>query len=87
MNEKIKAGTGVTVADFQNQLIAGGNKKTFNFDFRKRVSTGQCYKCRSDYLKFSEKGICQNCLQRTEFIIRERLLAQRKIYCREGSQR
>ncbi len=72
MNGKIKAGTGATVADFQNHLIAGSNQRDFNFDFKKRFKARQCFKCQSDYMKFSVEGVCQSCLQRIEFIIRER---------------
>lgn len=71
MKGKVKAGTGATVADFQNHLIAGSNQRNFNYDFKKTIRARQCFKCQSDYMKFSVEGVCQNCLQQIEFIIWE----------------
>jgi len=32
----------------------------------------QCRKCGSDFMKAALDGLCQDCLQRAEFVIRER---------------
>lgn len=43
----------------------------FEFDNNKNNRTGQCIRCKSDYMKYAIKGYCQNCIQRCEFISRE----------------
>jgi len=32
----------------------------------------QCKYCRSDYMRFSDNGICQRCQQHAEYVARER---------------
>ena len=51
----------------------------FVFDSNKYNGFGQCFQCRSDYMKFSFKGFCQRCLQKVEFISREHPQVLRKI--------
>ncbi len=41
-------------------------------NYRPSWLTKQCTKCRSDYMKFAVDGFCQRCLQRVEFILREK---------------
>jgi hypothetical protein len=73
MHTKGKAGTGVTVTDLGNHSIAGGNRKSFSAsNYRQSRFASQCLGCKSDYMKFSHSGYCQDCQQRVEFIRRER---------------
>ena len=60
-----------------------GSKPNLNGHLRNRFSVFndtqsgslvQCQKCGSDYMRFSLNGYCQRCLQRVEFIQREKLL-------------
>lgn len=60
MNIKSKADAsniGFYPIDFFN-----GNQKALSaFDFNRKQMRGQCVKCRSDYMKFSVNGFCQDC--------------------------
>ena len=71
---KRKAVAGSIATGFSNQNLnfAGGKYQGFDLsDYRQNRNSGQCRKCRSDYMKHSWDGLCQDCLQRVEFIMRE----------------
>jgi hypothetical protein len=72
MHTKEKAGTVATVSSLQNHSIAGGNQRISAFNYRQNRFASQCLGCKSDYMKFSHSGYCQDCQQRVEFIRRER---------------
>ena len=75
MKANSKAGATNTGSKPKTFLIAGGNQKRFDhFYYRQFDNYGQsarCRKCKSDYMKFSLNGYCQNCIQKVEFIVRE----------------
>jgi len=71
MFKQTKAGAS-TPAQNQKLIYADGKEEYSGFfNYRKSADSGQCKKCRSDYMKFSVDGFCQNCQQKVEFIVRE----------------
>jgi hypothetical protein len=73
MNKNEKAGYGRHRSGSNQNYFASGKNKGFDLsDYRQNRNSGQCRKCRSDYMKHSRDGLCQDCLQRVEFIMRER---------------
>ncbi len=61
------------------------NQKAFSaFNFRKSKPLGQCINCKSDYLRFAVDSCCQDCLQRIEFITRERPQMTEKLFPQGG---
>lgn len=47
------------------------NNRRIGFDYNRNMQQRQCKKCGSDYMKFSFQGLCQDCLQKGEYIVRE----------------
>ncbi len=74
MNSHIrKAEQGVILnGSLQNQSNRGRNRNGIDVsNYRHFRHSGQCKKCRSDYMKYSYDDYCQDCQQRVEFIRRE----------------
>ena len=75
LNEKAGMVATITGSKPKTFIIAGGKSKRFDlFYYRQFANHGQsvrCRKCKSDYMKFSLDGYCQNCQQKVEFIVRE----------------
>jgi protein-arginine kinase activator protein McsA len=68
-NEKGVAGNNAT---YQNIQFTGGKQGFDVFNYRRNLNNFQCKTCGGDYGKFATKsGVCQNCQQRVEFVIRE----------------
>jgi len=67
-NEKSRSGNSGSRTNLNGHLrkpFLNANRKGF-------LGSNQCKKCGSDYLRFALAGYCQRCLQRLEFVIRER---------------
>jgi hypothetical protein len=47
------------------------NQPIFRVNSNKIGDLSKCVQCRSDYMKFSVQGVCQDCQQKVEFILRE----------------
>lgn len=75
MYKNVKAASGSNRSDgFRNQSIKQfrGVQQSAFFDFRRNRNNFQCRKCGSDYWRYSTAdGICIDCQQRAEFIVRE----------------
>lgn len=63
-------------ADAEN--IGGKRSKTYHSsqpfqrsNYSRNNDFGQCLRCRSDYMKFALNGVCQDCQQKVEYIVRE----------------
>lgn len=74
-NKNAKAATVSIIGGFHQNLnnFTGGKIKGFDaFNYRQNFNNFQCKHCGGDYGKFATKdGVCQNCQQRVEFVIRE----------------
>lgn len=47
------------------------SKQFFDYQLTQVQNSHQCHGCRSDYMRFSQDGFCQWCLQRFEHESRE----------------
>ena len=68
----------------QFQNIHGALNRLSVVDYTRLNNSRQCKKCCSDYMKFSIDGYCQKCVQRVEFIMRERPQILQKLKHRGG---
>ena len=70
MNKKI--GDAGNIASYQNLQFASGKNKDFDvYKYTRNFNVFQCKTCGGDYQRHAENGICLNCQQRVEFIVRE----------------
>jgi len=73
MKTKEKSRLGLISGFLNNHLNTGGKQKTFDaFDFTYNSMFFQCKKCGSDYEKHRVGDFCIDCVQRAEFVKRER---------------
>lgn len=77
-NEKNRPATNHSGFNKNNQLNNKHTKLAFHYFRLSRLSSAnfQCKICGSDYWRFAIDGICIDCQQRCEFIVRERRTKQ-----------
>jgi predicted amidophosphoribosyltransferase len=61
-------------------------KAFFSFDNNKNNTNKQCIRCKSDYMRYSIDGYCQDCIQRVEYVNREHPQVLRKVREFSGGQ-
>ena len=71
MNTKTKADAWNIRSNYPMNYINGANQRLSRLNFSQNKPFGQCQKCDSDYMRFAINNICQKCLQKVEFIVRE----------------
>lgn len=62
----------VSNPNYEKQMMRTGNQKGLSaFNYNRKTIGFQCKKCASDYHIGQCNGLCIDCLQKAEFVLRE----------------